>query len=72
MLSFCVFCTEEQVSVCQFHQFCILTKISIEILRSFVYNVCIVVLGTKQQEEAGEYPFPKGEMIHHVHSKFYP
>ena len=47
MLNFCVFCTEEQVSVRQFHQFCILTKISIEILTPFVYNVFIVVLGTK-------------------------
>ena len=58
---FCVFCTEEQLSLCQFHQFYILTKISIEIRAFFVYNVFIAVLCTKQQEEVGKYPFPKGE-----------
>lgn len=42
-----MFCTEEQLSVCYFTQFCILTKISIEILLTFVYNVSIVVLGTQ-------------------------
>ena len=35
------------MSFCQFRQFCILTKISIEILLPFVYNVLIVVLGTQ-------------------------
>ena len=35
------------MSFCRFHQFCILTKISIEICRLFVYNVFIVVLGTQ-------------------------
>ena len=49
----CLFCTEKQVSVCQFRQFCILTKISIEISWRFVYNVCIAVLCTGEQEEEG-------------------
>lgn len=67
-----MFCTEEQVSFCQFHQFCILTKESIENSPGFVYNVRIAVQGTKKQAEVGECPCPKGEMKNHVHSKFYP
>ena len=39
----CVFCTEKQVSTCQFHQFYILTKISVEIFSRFVYNAFIGV-----------------------------
>jgi len=54
-----MFCTEEQVSVRQFHQFCNLTKISIEIRTTFVYNVFIVVLGTKMQAEEGNTPSRK-------------
>jgi hypothetical protein len=41
-----VFCTEKQLSADRFQEFYILTKISIEILPVFVYNVFIVVLGT--------------------------
>lgn len=40
---FCVFCTEEQLSICYFRQFYILTKISIEISLFFVYNELVVV-----------------------------
>ena len=47
MVGFWLFCTEEQLSVCHFTQFCNLTKIGIEILYPFVYNVLIVVLGTQ-------------------------
>ena len=39
----CVFCTEEQLSICQFHQFCTLTKIYVEIFSCFVYNYLIAV-----------------------------
>ena len=39
----CVFCTEKQLTVCHFHQFYTLTKISIEIPAPFVYNVRIAV-----------------------------
>jgi elongation factor G len=39
----CLFCTEEQLSICQFHQFCILTKITVEICTCFVYNYLIAV-----------------------------
>ena len=46
-MKFWLFCTDRQVSVCYFIQFCILTKIGIEILGDFVYNVFIVVLGTQ-------------------------
>ena len=42
-----LFCTDRQVSACYFIQFCILTKIGIEIWVAFVYNVFIVVLGTQ-------------------------
>jgi len=42
----CAFCTERQLSVCHFTQFCILTKIDIETNTPFVYNVFIVVLST--------------------------
>ena len=30
MRVFCVFCTEEQMSMCHFHEFCTLTKKDIE------------------------------------------
>lgn len=40
---FCVFCTEKQVSSCQFHQFYILTKKFVEICILFVYNAFIGV-----------------------------
>ena len=38
-----MFCTEKQVSMCHFHQFCILTKENIETNGSFMYNVNIRV-----------------------------
>ena len=37
--------------MCHFHQFCNLTKISIEIYTPFVYNVFIAVLGTLTRKE---------------------
>lgn len=43
---FCVFCTEKQVYFWTDTQFCNLTKISIEIRESFVYNVFIAVQST--------------------------
>ena len=43
----CVFCTGKQVSLCHFHQFCILTKEIIEIIGPFVYNVNIRVSAPK-------------------------
>lgn len=55
----CVFCTQKQMSFCYFHQFCNMTKISVEIFLFFVYNVFIAVPCTCEQAE-GE-PFPKGE-----------
>lgn len=42
----CVFCTEKQVYFWTDTQFCNLTKISIEIQDSFVYNVFIAVQST--------------------------
>ena len=39
----CVLCTEKQVYFWTDTQFCILTKISIEIPGGFVYNVFIAV-----------------------------
>ena len=44
---FWLFCTDRQLSACYFIQFCILTKIGIEIPVAFVYNVFIVVLATQ-------------------------
>ena len=41
-----------------------MTKISIEILSSFVYNVCIVVHSTQVQQAEG-FASPKG-VFHHV------
>ena len=61
---FWLFCTEEQLSVCHFIQFCILTKKYIEIHACFVYNVIIVV--PKHQLEG--FALPKG-VNYHVHSK---
>lgn len=40
---FCMFCTVEQSSICHFRQFCIVTKIIVEIQPGFVYNILIVV-----------------------------
>ena len=54
-----MFCTEEQSSACQFHQFCILTKISIEKWHSFVYNVFIAVPWHRTQREKGLNPSRK-------------
>lgn len=48
-----MFCTEEQTYFRQFHEFCILTKISIEILPPFVYNVFIAVNDTRLDTEEG-------------------
>ena len=62
--NFWVFCTEKHLSMCQFHQFYNMTKISIEILSSFVYNVCIVVHSTQVQQAEG-FASPKG-VFHHV------
>ena len=44
---FYMFCIEKQVSMCQFHQFCILTKEIIEIMAPFMYNVNIRVCEPK-------------------------
>ena len=57
---FCVFYTEKQSFFWKDTQFCNLTKIVIEILLSFVYNVFIVgrTSAPKQREEIS---FPKGE-----------
>ena len=41
-----MFCTEKQTSICGFIQFYILTKISVEIRISFVYNVIVAVQST--------------------------
>ena len=42
--TFCAFCTEEHVSLSEFHEFYILTKIYVEIRLCFVYNVFVAVL----------------------------
>ena len=42
-VKFCVFCTGKQMSVSNFTQFCILTKINIAFGAAFVYNVTIRV-----------------------------
>lgn len=63
---FCVFCTETQVSTRQFHQFYILTKISIEICLQFVYNAFIGVIAHLTARR-GEETFPKGDLIYHEH-----
>ena len=57
---FWVFCTEKQMSIREYIQFCNLTKIVIEILAGFVYNDLIVgrTSAPKQREEIS---FPKGE-----------
>ena len=62
----CVFCTEKQVSSCQFHQFYILTKISIEICLWFVYNAFIGV-NVHLTARRGERFFPEGDLIYHVY-----
>ena len=56
---FCAFHTETQTSTGYFHQFCILTKISIEILSSFVYNVLIAVLSHLTGKRKGHVPSRK-------------
>ena len=66
----CVFCTEKQVSTRQFHQFYILTKISVEICLRFVYNAFIGVIAHLTARR-GENTFPKGDLIYHVHRQFY-
>ena len=65
---FCVFCTDGHVSACRFHQFYNLTKLGIEILHSFVYNVFIVVQCTRLQAEEGK-SLPERRFDYHVHSQ---
>ena len=56
----CVFCTEKQMSVCEFHLFCILLKFIIEIYAFFVYNVFIAVKFTPLKEWRA-IAIPKGD-----------
>lgn len=60
ILIFWMFCTEKQMSIGESIQFCNLTKIVIEILLSFVYNVFIVGR-TSAPNQWEEISFPKGE-----------
>ena len=55
---FCVFCTERQVCVRQFTQFCNVTKETIEINAVFMYNVTIRVSEPTWKDGS----FPKGEL----------
>ena len=50
----CLFYTEKQLFTGGFAQFCNLTKLGIEIPRSFVYNVCIAVRCTESNRNKGE------------------
>ena len=52
--------------MCHFTQFCKVTKISIEIIHLFMYNVRIAVLCTKlDKRKAGA--FPKGVRNYYVY-----
>ena len=61
-----MFCTEKQMSMGQCVQFCILTKISVEIRTPFVYNVRIAVPGTCVQAKEGRSP-PERRKLYYVY-----
>ena len=54
-----LFCTGKHLSMCQFHQFCKVTKTNIEINPPFVYNVTIMVFIHRKGSNGGAI-LPKG------------
>lgn len=58
------------MSFCHFTQFCNLTKLGIEKLTSFVYNVFIVVRKHPTRKAEGN-TLPERRFENHVYSKFY-